>query len=157
MTRGPERAIRRTDVLDAFESQTIYTTAGATREFMVGKDTVYDRLRELAHLDKIQTKQTGGRSRVWWLDSRQSIDDSFIGEMSFRSNKDPRILDALVTFGERCEPTTSGELATILDERQDSVYTRLRHLDDTGLVKSAKVGGNSVVWWLATAGLTAQT
>jgi len=73
--------------------------------------------------------------------------------MDFRSAKDPSILGALVEYGERGEPVTSGELAAKLSEPQDSIYARLDRLKQEGLVKSGRVGGNSVVWWLFSASM----
>ena len=151
MTRGPERAVKRKDVLDAMTPGVVYTAGGLAEKFNASKDTIYHRLRELGELEEISTKQTGGRARIWWVPTHQQIDDSFIEEMSFRSAKDPKILRELTEFAERGEPTTSGELADRLNEPQDSVYARLTRLNNRGLVESKKVGANSVIWWLSTA------
>ena len=157
MTRGPQRTVKRTDVLDKMTPGVIYTAGGIADQFEASKDTVYHRLRELAEIDNIATKQTGGRARVWWTPLEQSIDASFIGEKSFRSDKDPKILELLVEYGQRGEPVTSGELAAQLEEPQDSIYARLNRLQEQDLVKSGRVGGNSVVWWLFSASMKVQT
>ena len=135
----------------------VYTAGSLASNFDASKDTVYHRLRELGQLGEIQTKQTGGRARIWWVPVEQQLDSAFINEQNSRSAKDPKILRQLVTFGERGEPTTSGELASLINEPQDSVYARLNKLQERGLVDSATVGGNSVIWWLVTADITVQT
>jgi len=157
MTRGPQRTVKRADVLDQMTPGVVYTVGGIASGFDASKDTVYHRLRELAEIEKIATKQTGGRARVWWIPLEQSIDASFIEEMDFRSDKDPDILKALVEYGERGEPVTSGELAAKLGEPQDSIYARLDRLKQEQLVKSGRVGGNSVVWWLFSASMQVQS
>lgn len=157
MTRGPQRAVKRADVLGKMETGTVYTAGSLASKFDASKDTIYHRLRELGSLGDIETKQTGGRARIWWTPHTQQVDKSFIEEMEFRSDKDPKILSRLAKFAERGEPTTSGELADLLNEPQDSIYARLNRLQEENLVKSARVGGNSVVWWLFTADLTVET
>lgn len=151
MTRGPNRAVKRADVLDAMSPGVVYTAGSLTDKFNASKDTVYHRLRELAEINEINTKQTGGRARIWWVPTQQQVDDSFIDNMSFRSAKDPKILRELVKFAQRGEPTTTGELHDRISEPQDSIYARLKRLNNRGLVESKKVGANSVVWWLSTA------
>jgi len=157
MTRGPQRAVKRADVLDHMTPGTIYTAGSLTENYEASKDTVYHRLRELATLGDIQTKQTGGRARIWWIPDPADIDDSFVADKTFRSGKDPIILRHLVQCGSRGEPIISRELADALDEPQDSMYARLRSLEDRNLLKSAKVGGNSVIWWLFNANITTDT
>lgn len=157
MTRGPQRTVKRADVLDQMTPGVVYTAGGIAGQFSASKDTVYHRLRELAELEQIATKQTGGRARVWWIPLEQNIDSSFIEEMEFRSNKDPDILEALVEYAERGEPVTSGELAAKLAEPQDSIYARLDRLREQDMVKAGSVGGNSVVWWLFSASMQVQT
>lgn len=157
MTRGPQRTVKRSDVLDQMTPGVVYTAGGIAGQFSASKDTVYHRLRELAEIEEIATKQTGGRARVWWIPLGQSLETDFIEEMEFRSDKDPDILEALVEYGERGEPVTSGELAAKLGEPQDSIYARLDKLREEELVKSGRVGGNSVVWWLFTASMHVQT
>ncbi len=157
MTRGPERTVKRTDVLNAMQPGVVYTAGSLTAKFDASKDPTYHRLRELGSLGKINTKQTGGRARIWWKPHIQSIDTSFINQMSFRSDLDPYILTKLGTYNEKSEPLTSGELSDMLDSPQDSIYSRLKRLESENLIKSAKVGGNSVVWWLFTADITAET
>lgn len=155
MTRGPQRAVKRADVLERITPGTIYTAGSLATKYDASKDTVYHRLRELGTIGEIETKQTGGRARIWWKPSPAELDTGFIDEKEFRSEKDPKILAQLVEYGKRGEPITSGELANILNEPQDSMYARLRTLEDRNLVKSAKVGGNSVIWWLFNADITA--
>lgn len=156
MTRGPQRAVKRADVLDTMKTGVVYTAGSLAQHFDASKDTTYHRLRELGSLDKINTKQTGGRARIWWKPHAQSIDTSFIEEMSFRSDIDPDILATLAQYNEQTEPLTSGELSDLLNSPQDSIYSRLKRLESENLVKSAKVGGNSVVWWLFTADIKAE-
>lgn len=157
MTRGPQRAVKRADVLATMQPGVIYTAGSLTQRFDASKDTTYHRLRELGSLNKINTKQTGGRARIWWKPHTQSIDTQFIREMSFRSDIDPDILAELGKYNKQTEPLTSGELSDILDSPQDSIYSRLKRLKQQNLVNSAKVGGNSVVWWLFTADIRAET
>lgn len=157
MTRGPQRAVKRADVLGEMKAGVVYTAGSIAQHFDASKDTIYHRLRELGSLGEINTKQTGGRSRIWWKPHTQQVDSSFIEEMEFRSDKDPKILVRLAKFAERTEPATSGELADLLNEPQDSIYARLQRLDEENLVKSARVGANSIVWWLFSADIEVET
>jgi Fic family protein len=47
---------------------------------------------------------------------------------------------------------TSTEVATDAEVSQQAAYSKLRDLEERGLVMSKKVGSRSRVWWLTTAG-----
>lgn len=151
MVRGPERTLKRSDVLPLFEPGTPETasTLAEREEISVHQDTVYNRLKELYELDKIDSKKVGGRARVWWIhDPGRSLDPDAIDDSNYQSNKDPDILRALADVAETCEPVTSMEVSEMVGESKDSCYNRLRAMDERGLIKSLKAGATSKVWWI---------
>lgn len=151
MTRGPDRALERSDVLKLFDPGTPETASTlADRDGIdVHQDTVYNRLKELYEIEKIDSKKVGGRARVWWIhDPDRSVDPDAIDESNYRSKKDPKILRVLAEVAETCEPITSMEVSERVGESKDSCYNRLRAMDEGGLIESLKAGATSKVWWI---------
>lgn len=151
MVRGPNRTLERSDVFELFEPGTPETasTLADRDEISVHQDTVYNRLKELYELDKIDSKKVGGRARVWWVhDPDRSVDPDSIEDSNYQSKKDPDILRALAEVAESCEPITSMEVSEMVGESKDSCYNRLRAMDERGLIESLKAGATSKVWWI---------
>lgn len=146
---GPERKVKRSEVMDLFEPGRPETASTLAEELPCHQDTVFNRLKELYELDKIETKKVGGRARVWWIsDSDRSVDPTLIDDEDYQSAKDPKILHELANVSESCEPMTSMEISERTDETKDSCYNRLRVMDERGLIESLKAGATSKVWWI---------
>lgn len=153
MVRGPDRTLKRKDVLPLFEPGAPETASTlADRDgISVHQDTVYNRLKELYEIDKIDSKKVGGRARVWWIpDPERSVDPTLIDEDNYQSAKDPKILRALARASaeDSQTPMTSMEISEEVDETKDSCYNRLRVMDERGLIESLKAGATSKVWWI---------
>lgn len=57
--------------------------------------------------------------------------------------------ELLEIFRESKDPVlTASEVAQHVSIKRRSVYDRLRNLEDSGELKSKKVGGRTTVWWL---------
>ena len=67
---GPQRKIKRSDVLETMQDRTDprepWTVKELAKMLDCGESTVYDRLRELKTQGKVRTKQVGSSARVWW-------------------------------------------------------------------------------------------
>lgn len=155
MTPGPDRKVTRAQVYDKMQPGLPHTPSQLSEHFDCHQDTVYDRLTELYELEKIETKQTGGRSRVWWIPQPDdSIDPDRITHdmISYGgriADRDYQILRVLAASKRENEPVTSKYVSKQIDETQDITYNRLRSLTERGYVKSLKCGSTSMVWWLA--------
>lgn len=155
MTRGPDRKVTRAQVYDKMQPGLPHTPSQLSEHFDCHPDTVYDRLTELYELDKIETKQVGGRSRVWWIPQPDdSIDlDSITHDMieygGDNGERDYNIFRVLAEAKRKNEPVTSKYVSREIDETQGITYNRLRSLTERGYVKSLKCGSTSMVWWLA--------
>lgn len=146
---GPERKVKRSEVLDLFELGQPETASTLAEDLPCHQDTVFNRLKELYELEKVKTKKPGGRARVWWIpDPERSVDAEMINDSDYTSAKDPKILRELAKASESCEPITSVEISEQIDETKDSCYNRLRVMDKRGLIESLKAGSTSKVWWI---------
>ncbi len=151
MTRGPERDVKRKDVLATIEPGIPVTaTTIQDNHFDCHPDTVMNRLKELHKLGEIETKSLGERARVWWVPAPDTaVDKSLVNDEMFRSAKDPGILRVMADYlNNDTEPVTSGEIAERVDDSPDIIYNRLRKLDERGWIESLKVGSTAKVWWL---------
>ena len=150
--RGPDREIKRKDILKLFEPGKPETSSSLAdrEEVTVHQDTVYDRLSELYELDKIKSKKVGGRARVWWVPTAErDVDPTLIDDDDWRSDKDPKILRELAKAAPSNEPLTAMEISECVDETKDSCYNRLRALDEKyDVIESVKAGATSKVWWI---------
>jgi Mn-dependent DtxR family transcriptional regulator len=67
---GPERTVRRVDVLETMQDRTDLREPWTVNELAsmldCGESTVYNRLRELKTQGKVRTKEVGASARVWW-------------------------------------------------------------------------------------------
>lgn len=150
--RGPDRKVKRKEVLDLFEPGRVETssTLAERSEMDVHPDTIYNRLKELYELDEINTKKVGGRARVWWVhDPTRDVDPTGINNEDWRSSKDPKILRELARVSSENTPLTSMEISNRVGETKDSCYNRLRALDEKyDVIESVKAGATSKVWWI---------
>lgn len=126
-----------------------WTANALAEELPCSADTVYNRLRELETLGHIKTKKVGSRARIWWLPDTEN--KTFIPDTDeFGSSVDTNVINAMATRSDPAEGWTTGELAEKTPHSQDSIYNRLRVLQEKGYVESEKVGSRARVWWLPT-------
>lgn len=68
---GPGRSERVTDdeILEVLRNATdpVLTTAEIADNIDIGQRATYDRLKQLAENGRVNTKQVGARTAVWWI------------------------------------------------------------------------------------------
>lgn len=125
-----------------------WTASGLAEVLPCSSDTIYNRLRELETIGKIETKKVGARARIWWVANTETVAPA-PDTSEFRSAIDEGVIEAMASRPDQNEAWTTGELEGITEYDQDSIYNRLRELQDDGYVDSLKVGARARVWWIA--------
>lgn len=154
MVRGPDREVTREDVYETMQTRGIprepWTASGLAEHLPCSSDTVYNRLRELETQERIKTKKVGAKARIWWIpDTETAL--RFNGELSLpNGNRDAPIMDVMTSRRDANEPWTTSEIADeIAGETPDTVYHRVRELQDEEFINSKQVGSRARVWWTA--------
>ncbi len=149
MAKGPDREVTLQDVWDLMELGKPETTSTLTEELPCSKDTVYSRLEELEDKDYIESKDVSAQSKVYWKPTHNTgiVPDEI--QPDTQSEKDPAIIGRLAEAKRTGEPMTSGDIAEYTGENKDTIYQRLRKLEELGWVNSFKTGATGKVWWLA--------
>ena len=149
MAKGPDREVTLQDVWDLMELGKPETSSILTKELPCSKDTVYSRLEELEDKSYIESKDVSARSKVYWKPTHNTeiVPDEI--QPDTQSEKDPVITRRLAEAKRTGEPMTSGNIAEDTDENKDTIYQRLKKLEELGWVNSLKTGATGKVWWLA--------
>lgn len=159
MVRGPSRDVTRDDVLSVMQSEgenrRPWTASDLAEHLPCSSDTVYNRLRELETLGHIQTKKVGARARIWWIPDTETTPE-LPDTSDWQSDIDPVLVNAMQSRTDSAESWTTAELEHETGHGQDTIYNRLRVLEERGHVKSAKAGSRARVWWLPGAAPSAE-
>lgn len=151
MVRGPDRDVTRQDVMDAMVAQgqprEPFTSSDLASHLPVSKDTVYNRLRELKELDRVDTKKVGARARVWWS-IENGAEPPAISLDGF-SNRDSQVMRVAIDAARTGTPITSSYVESQTGIDSNIAYKRLDELGERGWLDSKKVGANARVWWLS--------
>jgi Fe2+ or Zn2+ uptake regulation protein len=72
MKSGPERTVKREEVLDVMldnkdDEYEPWTVMELDDFFDANAESIRRRLKELQELGKVKTKKVGSRARVWWI------------------------------------------------------------------------------------------
>lgn len=71
MSKGPDRAVTRDDVVEHMlsrpDTREPWTASEVAEDLDVSRRVAFDRLHELKSLDRIDTKKVGANARVWWI------------------------------------------------------------------------------------------
>lgn len=145
MVRGPERDVKRADVLESIDEYVV-TTGDLESDLPCSRDTVYERLKELHELNEVKTKKVGARARVWWRPTGPTPDI----DTDSLTDDEASIIMEITAAGN--EPVNAPDVARMTGINKNTTYSRLDSLEEQGLLVSKKVGSNAKVWWIPTDG-----
>lgn len=151
MSKGPSRSVVRQDVIDAIEQtggvREPLSASEIAEQLPCSKNTVYNRLRELAELERVGTMKVGARARVWWSRDGTNPPVPSVDGATFESNERDAMRIALNNARSR-SPISSALVAEETKLSTKQAYAALDNLASEGWLASKKPGANARIWWV---------